>query len=133
MLHAGGAFWARRSMHEGWHGIRVGDRVMHAGAFNWTFTLGVGLADTWSVGATAILNAGARDPALWPELARTHHPTVLAAAPAVFRRILKYGEGLREGFASLRHAVTAGEALAPAIAAAWREETGKPILEARDE
>ncbi|MCG6882704.1 MAG: AMP-binding protein [Silicimonas sp.] len=130
VLHAGRAFWARRSMHAGWHGIRAGDRVMHAGAFNWTFTLGVGLADTWSVGATAILNAGARSPEVWPELARIHQPTVFAGAPAVFRRILKYGDGLSAGFASLRHAVTAGEALAPAAAAAWREKTGKPILEA---
>lgn len=129
VLHAHRAFWARRSMHAGWHDIRAGDRVMHAGAFNWTFTLGVGLADTWSVGATAILNAGRRDPAVWPDLARHHRPTVFAGAPAVFRRILKYGQGLDTGFASLRHAVTAGEALSASIAEAWQSETGRPLLE----
>ena len=53
VLHAHRAFWARQSMHAGWHGIGPDDRVMHAGAFNWTYTLGVGLADTWSVGGTA--------------------------------------------------------------------------------
>ena len=130
VLHAGRAFWARQSMHAGWHGIGPGDRVMHAGAFNWTFTLGVGLADTWSVGGTAILNAGSRAPEIWPALAKAHRPTVFAGAPAVFRRILKYGQGLQDGFASLRHAVTAGEALSPAIAGAWRDATGKPLLEA---
>ncbi len=130
VLHAQRAFWARRSMHAGWHGIGSGDRVMHAGAFNWTFTLGVGLADTWSVGATAILNTGSRAPEVWPQLAAWHAPTVFAAAPAVFRRILKYGEGLGPAFASLRHAVTAGETLAPFIAENWRRETGKPLLEA---
>lgn len=130
VLHAQRAFWARRSMHVGWHDIRPGDRVMHAGAFNWTFTLGVALADTWSVGATAILNAGARDPQVWPDLAREYRPTVFAGAPAVFRRILKYGSDLGPSFASLRHAVTAGEALSPVVAEGWREATGKPLLEA---
>ncbi len=130
VLHAHRAYWARQSMHAGWHGIGPGDRVMHAGAFNWTYTLGVGLADTWSVGGTAILNAGARTPDAWPVLARAYAPTVFAAAPAVYRRVLKYGSGFEAAFATLRHAVTAGEALSPAIAEAWRRATGKPILEA---
>ena len=130
VLHAHRAFWARQSMHAGWHDIRADDRVMHAGAFNWTYTLGVGLTDTWSVGATAILNAGARTPETWPALAARHQPTVFAAAPAVFRRILKYGAHLEPAFASLRHAVTAGEKLSPAIAESWRAETGKALLEA---
>ena len=130
VLHAHRAFWARQSMHEGWHGIGVDDRVMHAGAFNWTFTLGVGLTDTWSVGATAILNAGSRAPQVWPQLVSQHQPTVFAAAPAVFRRVLKYGDELDPAFASLRHAVTAGEKLSPAIAEAWRAQTAKPLLEA---
>lgn len=130
VLHAQRAFWARQSMHAGWHDIRAGDRVMHAGAFNWTFTLGVGLADTWSVGATAILNAGRRDPEVWPQLAKLYAPTVFAGAPAVFRRILKYGTVLTTGFSALRHAVTAGEALSPAVAEAWSKDTGKPLLEA---
>ncbi len=130
VLHAHRAFWARQTMHDGWHGIGPGDRVMHAGAFNWTYTLGVGLADTWSVGGTAILNAGARTPEVWPELSRAYRPTVFAAAPAVYRRVLKYGDDLASGFASLRHAVTAGEALSPEIGAGWRKATGKPILEA---
>ena len=99
VLHAHRAFWARQSMHEGWHGIARGDRVMHAGAFNWTYTLGVGLTDTWSVGATAILNAGRRDPEAWPRLAETHAPTIFAAAPAVYRRVLKYGAEFETAFA----------------------------------
>ncbi|MEM7719348.1 MAG: AMP-binding protein, partial [Pseudomonadota bacterium] len=130
VCHAQRAFWARQSMMAGWHGIGPGDRVMHAGAFNWTFTLGVGLADTWRVGGMALLNAGRRDPEVWPALARIHQPTVFAGAPTVFRRILKYGHGLEEAFSSLRHAVTAGEALSPRILGHWNEVTGKPLLEA---
>lgn len=130
VLHAHRAFWARQSMRAGWHGIGAGDRVLHAGAFNWTFTLGVGLADTWSVGATAVLNAGTRAPEVWPGLVDAYDATVFAAAPAVYRRVLKYGQDLRQGFGSLRHGITAGEALSPAIADAWASATGKPLLEA---
>ncbi len=130
VLHAQRAFWARRSMHAGWHGIGASDRVMHAGAFNWTYTLGVGLTDTWSVGGTAILNAGARVPEAWPVLAKRFAPTIFAAAPGVYRQVLKYASGVEGAFAALRHAVTAGEKLPEPVAEAWREKTGKPLLEA---
>ena len=130
VLHAQRAFWARQSMHAGWHGIGPGDRVMHAGAFNWTYTLGVGLADTWSVGGTAILNAGSRSPEVWPPLVAQHKPSIFAGAPGVYRQILKYGAQVETAFASLRHAVTAGESLSAVIADEWRTRTGKPLLEA---
>ncbi len=130
VLHAQRSFWARQSMHTGWHDIGPADRVLHAGAFNWTFTLGVGLADAWCKGATAIVNAGARTPEVWPTLAKLHAPTVFAAAPGVYRRVLKYGTELEASFATLRHAVTAGERLVPTIRDGWQRATGKPLLEA---
>lgn len=131
VLHAQRAFWARRMMHAGWHGVAERDRVMHAGAFNWTYTLGVGLSDPWSVGATAILNAGSRAPEAWPPLIRQWRPTVFAAVPGVFRRVLKYGgAALAEDVASLERAVTAGEKLLPEILEEWEQRTGKPLLEA---
>ena len=35
----------------GWlYGLRTDDRVLHAGAFNWTYTLGTGLMDPWRLG-----------------------------------------------------------------------------------
>jgi len=117
-------------MRAGWQDFGPGDRVLHTGAFNWTYTLGVGLSDPWSAGATAILNAGNRAPEVWPRLAAQWHPTVLASVPGVYRRILKYGDDLGTAFASLRHALTAGEKLGADIHAAWDAATGgKPLLE----
>ena len=53
-------FWARRMMWQGWYGLGPDDRLLHAGAFNWTYTLGTGLMDPWSIGATALIpEAGA--------------------------------------------------------------------------
>lgn len=130
VLHAQRSVWARRMMHAGWHDMREGDRVMHTGAFNWTYVLGCGLSDPWSVGATAILNAGDRAPEVWPRLAAAWHPTIFAAVPGLYRRMLKYAEGLGDGFAGLRHGLTAGEALSPTIHDAWQAATGKPLYEA---
>lgn len=129
VLHAQRSAWGRRPMRAGWHDFGPADRVMHAGAFNWTYTLGVGLSDPWSAGATAIVNTGSREPEVWGPLARRWQPTVFAAVPGVYRRLLKYGTNLSTDFASLRHALTAGEKLSPAIHDAWLAQTGKPLLE----
>jgi acyl-coenzyme A synthetase/AMP-(fatty) acid ligase len=45
VLHAQRAAAARAPMYLGWYGIHADDRLLHAGAFNWTYTLGVGLMD----------------------------------------------------------------------------------------
>ncbi len=130
VLHAQRSVWGRRAMRAGWQGFGPGDRVMHTGAFNWTYTLGVGLSDPWSVGATAILNAGSRGPEVWPRLAARWKPTVLASVPGLYRRILRHGDGPGDAFASLRHALTAGEKLSADIHDAWVAATGRPLLEA---
>jgi acyl-coenzyme A synthetase/AMP-(fatty) acid ligase len=129
VLHAQRSAWGRRAMRAGWHDFGPGDRVMHAGAFNWTYTLGVGLSDPWSAGATALLNAGSRAPEAWPVLAARWKPTVFAAVPGVYRQLLARGTDLRAGFASLRHALTAGEKLSADIHDGWLAATGVPLLE----
>ena len=53
VLHAQRSVLGRRPMVEGWYGLTAQDRVFHAGAFNWTYTLGTGLTDPWANGATA--------------------------------------------------------------------------------
>jgi acyl-coenzyme A synthetase/AMP-(fatty) acid ligase len=130
VLHAQRSAWGRRPMHAGWHGIRENDVVLHAGAFNWTYTLGVGLTDPWAVGATAILYVGPKDPAVWPRLIERHRATVFATVPSLYRQILKYGALDAHDLSSLRHGLSAGEALSPALLEAWRGATGKELYEA---
>ncbi len=77
-------------MYQGWYGITPDDRMLHAGAFNWTFTLGVGLTDPWANGATAIVCTGDKAPELWPTLIAATGATLFAAVPGVYRQILKY-------------------------------------------
>ncbi len=130
VAHAHRAAWARRMMWRGWYGLGPADRMLHAGAFNWTYTLGAGLLDPWGAGAATLVYDGPRDPGVWARIAATHAPSLFAATPGVYRQLLKYGEKVGAGFAALRHGLSAGEKLPEALRDAWTTETGKPLHEA---
>ncbi|WP_417721331.1 class I adenylate-forming enzyme family protein [Salipiger sp.] len=125
--HAHRAIWARQMMMEGWYGLRPDDRLLHAGAFNWTYTLGTGLMDPWTMGATALIPAAGTDAAQLALLMKRNDASVFAAAPGVYRNILKYPV---PPLPKLRHGLAAGEKLGEPIRDAWREATGTEIFEA---
>ncbi|MCC9001971.1 MAG: AMP-binding protein, partial [Candidatus Competibacter sp.] len=125
VLHAQRSAWGRRPMYQGWYGIRSDDVILHAGAFNWTYTLGVGLTDPWANGATAVLYNGPRDVTIWPLLMAKFRATLFAAVPGLYRQILKYNDLNAFDLSSLRHGLTAGEALSTAWLEQWRATTGK--------
>ncbi|MCO5308435.1 MAG: AMP-binding protein [Austwickia sp.] len=129
VLHAQRSAWGRRPMYAGWYGLGPTDVVLHAGALNWTYTLGVGLTDPWAVGATAVVYDGPRDPAVWPQLIAATGATIFAAVPGVFRQLLNSGADLTP-LRGLRHALTAGEALAPSVRQDWIDATGTDLFEA---
>lgn len=131
VLHAQRSAWGRRPMYQGWYGgIGPEDVILHAGAFNWTYTLGVGLTDPWANGATAVLYNGPRDVTIWPRLLERFKATLFATVPGLYRQILKYCDLRAYDLSSLRHGLTAGEALSPALLTAWREATGLELYEA---
>ncbi len=128
VLHAHRAIWARQMMMEGWYGLGETDRLLHAGAFNWTYTLGTGVMDPWTMGATALIPAPGIAPADLPALLRQYEATLFAAAPGVYRQILKSGQAIN--VPSLRHGLSAGEKLSPALKTAWETATNTPVYEA---
>ncbi|MGI1661848.1 AMP-binding protein [Palleronia sp. KMU-117] len=128
VVHAHRAVWARRMMVEGWYGLTPEDRVMHAGAFNWTYTLGTGLLDPWAMGATALIPAEGISADALPLLIARHDVTIFAAVPGVFRRLLR--QGPLPPMAKLRHGLSAGEKLPDEVRAHWRDRTGTDIHEA---
>ncbi|RJF87345.1 AMP-dependent synthetase [Oleomonas cavernae] len=130
VLHGQRHAWGRRPMYKGWYGIGASDVVLHAGAFNWTYTLGVGLTDPWANGATACLYNGPRDAHVWPRLIERFRATIFATVPGLYRQILKYGTPEAFDLSSLRHGLTAGEALAPSVLEAWRQTVGTELYEA---
>ncbi|PTX55983.1 acyl-CoA synthetase (AMP-forming)/AMP-acid ligase II [Litoreibacter ponti] len=125
VCHAHRAIWARRMMWDGWYGLREDDRVMHAGAFNWTYTLGTGLMDPWSIGATSVIpNAASTELA---QLLSDSRSSIFAAAPGIYRQLLK---SPLPALPDLRHGLSAGERLSTTIRAAWQDRTGTEIFEA---
>jgi acyl-coenzyme A synthetase/AMP-(fatty) acid ligase len=130
VLHAHRSAVGRRPMYEGWYGINADDRMLHAGAFNWTFTLGVGLTDPWANGATAIVCTGEKAPELWPRLIAATGATLFAAVPGVYRQILKYARPTPRSLGELRHGLMAGETPPPGLVEDWTGATGLPLYEA---
>ena len=130
VLHAQRSAFGRRPMYQGWYGIGADDRMLHAGAFNWTFTLGTGLTDPWANGATAIVYTGERDPTVWPWLIAGTGATLFAAVPGLYRQMLKYGQFARDALGALRHGLMAGETPPPGLFEEWEARTGRPLYEA---
>ena len=130
VLQAQRSVWGRRPMYRGWYDISVSDRVLHAGAFNWTYTLGTGLSDPWANGATALVYTGDKDPSIWLRLMAAHEATIFAAVPTLYRQILKYCDVENEFPATLRHGLTAGETLPEDISREWQTRTGTILYEA---
>ncbi|MBA86045.1 class I adenylate-forming enzyme family protein [Thalassobius sp. S69A] len=129
VMHAHRAIWARQMMHRDWYGLSAQDRLLHAGAFNWSFTLGTGLMDPWSVGATALIPAQGVQIEALPLLLHRHDASLFAAVPGVYRKILIHHTKIN--LPKLRHGLAAGEKLSDTIRTHWAEATGgKKIYEA---
>lgn len=128
VAHAHRAIWARQMMFDGWYGLRKGDRLLHAGAFNWTYTMGTGLMDPWTIGATAMIPATGTPKHVIPKLLADSDATIFAAAPGVYRQLLRDTKSL--DLPQLRHGLSAGEKLPEGTRAAWTDATHTPIYEA---
>jgi acyl-coenzyme A synthetase/AMP-(fatty) acid ligase len=130
VLHGHRSAWGRRPIYEGWYGIQEDDVMLHAGAFNWTYTLGAGLTDPWANGATTVLYNGSRDIEVWPRLIETYHASLFATVPTLYRQILKYCDLDQYELSTLKHGLTAGEPLPISLLVDWRAVVGTPLYEA---
>jgi acyl-coenzyme A synthetase/AMP-(fatty) acid ligase len=127
VAHAHRAILGRAMMLQGWYGLVPDDRLLHAGAFNWTYTLGTGLMDPWTIGATALIPAPNTDAAVLPALLAHAKATIFAAAPGVYRQMLRQS---LPALPNMRHGLSAGEALPHITRDRWTAATGTPIFEA---
>ncbi|MGC1503668.1 MAG: class I adenylate-forming enzyme family protein [Sulfitobacter sp.] len=127
VMHAHRAILARRMMFDGWYGLTPDDRLLHAGAFNWTYTLGTGLMDPWTLGATALIPVAGTPSAALPDLIAQHKATIFAAAPGVYRQMLR--DLSPRYLPNLRHGLSAGEKMTLAVREAWGEATDTPVYE----
>ncbi len=128
VAHAHRAIWARQMMVDGWYGLTEADRLCHAGAFNWTYTLGTGLMDPWTAGATALIPEAGTGPSSLPKLLKTHEATIFAAAPGVYRKMLQSIDEF--DLPHLRHGLCAGEKLSRHLHEHWSNVTKTELYEA---
>lgn len=130
VLHSQRSILGRLPMHSDWSGISEKDRILHAGQLNWTYTMGVGIFDSFANGAESHLFSGKAGPEIWPELIEKEKITLFAAVPSVYRRMIKYSHLENRNLSYLRHVLTAGESLSPELRELWTAKTGKEIYEA---
>ncbi len=128
VCHAHRAIWARQMMFDGWYGLSAEDRVLHAGAFNWTYTLGTGLMDPWTVGATALIPNAGTTPDQLADLIADYDASIFAAAPGVYRQMLK-SDTLPQ-MPALRHGLSAGEQMPASTRTRWESLSGVAVHEA---
>lgn len=130
VAHGHKVIQGREPIRKQWLQLSADDVLLHAGDFNWSYTLGCGLLDTWAEGAAGALYTGERKPERWPELINRAGATIFAAVPALYRRVLKYADLASLKGSRLRFAVSAGDALPAAVYSEWRERTGLELYEA---
>ena len=130
VVHAHRVALGRSRTYQGWYGIRPDDVMLHAGAFNWTYTLGTGLIDPWGNGVTSTIYVGEKSPEVWPAVIVKTGATLFAAVPGLFRQILKYAPPGPLNVGRLRHGLIAGEAPAQSLFGDWQARTGTEIYEA---
>ena len=130
VLHAHRALLGRQPSSEYWFDfLPDGDRVLHAGKFNWTYVLGTGLMDPLYRGHTAILAEGVAGAARWPALIAAHGATTFIAVPTIYRQILQKTTARGRDVPTLRHCMSAGEQLSEAVLDGWRERFALDVYE----
>lgn len=130
VVHAHRVALGRARTYQGWYGICVDDVMLHAGAFNWTYTLGTGLIDPWANGVTSTIFTGEKSPDVWPAVIRKTGATLFAAVPGLFRQIMKYAPPGPIDVGRLRHGLIAGEAPPAGLFEDWHDRTGTHLYEA---
>jgi acyl-coenzyme A synthetase/AMP-(fatty) acid ligase len=131
VVHAHRALLGRQPSSEYWFDFDpAGDRVLHAGQYNWTYVLGTGLMDPLYRGHTTIVHEGVTDATRWPARIARHRATIFIGVPTIYRQILQKTAFGRAGVPTLRHCMSAGEQLSAEVLAAWRERFGLEIYEA---
>jgi len=108
------------------------DRCFSVAKLFFAYGLGNGLYFPLAVGATSILLPGAPKPHSVFEIIEHHRPTLLFSVPSNYVKLLAYlaPDGREYDLSSVRHAISAGEALPAAVFHRFKERFGVEILDA---
>jgi benzoate-CoA ligase family protein len=115
-------------------GIGPADRCFSVAKLFFAYGLGNGLYFPLAVGATSVLWPGAPTAANVYAVIERHRPTLLFSVPTGYGMLLAHPEGRRDGgtagdLSSVRLAVSAGEALPPALYERFKRRFGVDIID----
>jgi benzoate-CoA ligase family protein len=113
-------------------GITSQDRCFSVAKLFFAYGLGNGLYFPLAVGATTVLWPGPPKPQHVFECIERHRPTLFFSVPSNFAALLAYQRGQLRDFdlSSIRHAISAGEALPAPIFHRFKQRFGVEILDA---
>lgn len=108
------------------------DRFFSVAKLFFAYGLGNGLYFPLSVGATSILLPGPPRPQVIFETIEQHRPTLFFSVPSNYVKLLAHSAGTEREFdlSSIRHAISAGEALPASIFHRFKARFGVEILDA---
>ena len=111
-------------------GIEASDRCFSVAKLFFAYGLGNAMYFPLAVGATSILWPGPVAPPIAYDIIERYRPTLFFSVPTHYAMLLAHhGEGREFDVSSIRCAVSAGEALPPAVFARFRERFGLEILD----
>jgi benzoate-CoA ligase family protein len=110
-------------------GITEDDRCFSVAKLFFAYGLGNGMYFPFSVGATTILWPGAPAAEHVYDVIERHRPTLLFSVPTNYGMLLAHERAGRVDLSSVRCAVSAGEALPPALYDRFRTRFGVEILD----
>lgn len=109
-------------------GIDADDRLYASSKLFFVYPLANSLFSGLKLGATVILDPAWPSPSQAAQTIAKHRPTVFFSVPALYRALLLDGFAPKLAAAGIRVAVSAGEALPPALRDLWRSKTGIPLV-----
>ena len=112
-------------------GISQNDRCFSVAKLFFAYGLGNALMFPFSVSATAILSPARPTAATVYDVIEQHRPTLFFSVPTSFGMLLAHRRASPPDFdlSTIRHAVSAGEALPPALFSRFKERFGIEILD----
>jgi benzoate-CoA ligase len=109
-------------------GIGPADRFLSVAKLFFAYGIGNSLFFPMSVGGTALLEPGRPSPRAFAERAKTDGATLLFGSPSFWAPLLA-SDASDDSFATVRHGVSAGEALPERMLAGMRERFGVEVLD----
>jgi benzoate-CoA ligase len=113
-------------------GVTENDRLFSVAKLFFAYGLGNGLYFSLAVGATSILWPGSPSPPNVYSVIERHKPTLFFSVPSNYSSLLSYHreQGPDFDLSTVRHAVSAGEALPAPVFQRFKERFGVEILDA---